>query len=352
MTSPVDMSSIRRPLARLGLFTGLVGAPLAAAYRFALIYRVRAGYPRRRPPTVSPADLGLPFVDLSVPSSAAALPGWFIPARDGAPGPGVVIVHGWESNRSRTLPHAEVLHAAGFHVLTFDVRGHGANPPERLPISVGEFAADAEAALAALSARAEVTAVAVLGHSLGGVGAIIAAARAGDRCTALVSLSAPADPRRLTRQTFRLAALPIPEPFATPLAELTTRVYLRPRGHAVRALSASRAITRYEGPILLVHGSADAVVPVSHLERLARAARGGGARRVETLIVEGGQHSWLHEHESYRRAVAAFLADAFGGPLSPTEAADRAAAVPAPRLAEADEAFSALGIAKLEGPPA
>ena len=45
--------------------------------------------------------------------------------------------------------------------------------------------------------------------------------------------STPADPYRLTRQTFRLAHLPIPDPIAYPLAWLTTRVYLRPRGHVV-----------------------------------------------------------------------------------------------------------------------
>ena len=70
--------------------------------------------------------------------------------------PGVVLVHGWESSRDRTLPHAQVLHALGFHVLTLDVRGHGANPPEVLPMSVGEYAADARAGVAWLRARPEV----------------------------------------------------------------------------------------------------------------------------------------------------------------------------------------------------
>ena len=72
---------------------------------------------------------------------ASPCPAWFIPARGGAPGPGVVLVHGWESARDRTLPMAVFLHAAGFHCLTFDVRGHGANPAEDLPLSAGEFGA-------------------------------------------------------------------------------------------------------------------------------------------------------------------------------------------------------------------
>ena len=67
---------------------------------------------------------------------------------------------------------------------------------------------------------------------MGGIGAILAGA-ADDRVAAVVATSSPADPLRLTRQTFRLAHLPIPDPIAYPLAWLTTRVYLRPRGHRV-----------------------------------------------------------------------------------------------------------------------
>src|SRR4029077_18015520 len=131
---------------------------------------------------------------------------------------------------------------------------------------------DTRAAFEVLVARPKVTGGAILGHSLGAGGAIVAAADLGGRCAPLVSTSPPADPRRLTRQTFRLAHLPIPEPIATPLAELTTRGYLRPRGPAGRDLNASRAIGRYRGPTLLIHGAVDSVVPVGHLGRLERAA--------------------------------------------------------------------------------
>jgi dipeptidyl aminopeptidase/acylaminoacyl peptidase len=328
---------------RASLLAGLTVAPLAAALRFAHVYRVRAGFPHRRPPRFSPADFGLPFEPLVVRSDAGELPAWFIPARDGAAGPGVVLVHGWDSARDRTLPTARFLAAAGFHVLTFDVRGNGANPAEALPVSTGEYGADAAAAFDALMARPEVTAGAILGHSLGGVGAILAAA-ADPRVGAVVSVSAPSDQRRLVRQTFRLARLPFPGPVATPLAWLTSRVYVRPRGHAVRAISARDAIVRYRGPILIAHGRDDTVMPVEHAGRIvaaARAARDGSAHPapVELLIVDNGGHSWSYENETYRRSVAAFLSRALGGPLSPAAAADAAAAVDARRLTDPEEAL-------------
>ena len=318
-------------LRRAGILAAITAAPFALAYRFALLYRGRAGYPTPRPPQLTPADLGLAYDDVPVPTTdGLTLPGWFVPA-DGSPvGPGVALVHGWESARDRLLPMVQFLHAAGFHCLVVDVRGHGANPAEILPITAGEFGADALAAWRALDARPEVTGGAVLGHSMGAIGAILAAA-AEPRIAAVVATSSPADPWRLTRQTFRLARLPFPDPIAYPLAWLTTRVYLRPRGHRVSDISATDALRRIAAPVLLIHGSADTVVPVGHLDRLARIVSATG-RPIERLVLDGGQHSWLYEFPLYRRTVAAFLARALAGPLAPDEAAARAEAVDAHRL--------------------
>jgi pimeloyl-ACP methyl ester carboxylesterase len=331
---------------RAGIAAAAALGLLALAYRFALAYRVRAGYPRRTPPRITPADVGLPFESMLIESDGLPLPAWFMPARDGAPGPGVVLVHGWESARDRTLPMAVFLHAAGFHCLTFDVRGNGANPAEALPLSAGEFGADTLAAFRALVEQPEVTVGAIAGHSMGAIGALLAGA-ADPRVAAIVATSGPADPYRLTRQTFRLARLPIPDPIAYPLALLTTHVYVRPRGHLVDDISATSAIARYDGPVLLAHGRDDVVVPATHLDRLAAAARSARAgdpfaAEVETLVVEGGQHSWLYEDPGYRRAVAGFLTRAMGGPLDPETAADVAEATAATRIPDGEAQFEAV----------
>ena len=330
---------------RAGLAAAVAAAPLGLAYRFALAYRARAGYPRQHPPQITPADLGLPFEATTIPSGDLQLPAWFIPARGGRPGPGVALVHGWESARDRTLPNALFLHAAGFHCLTIDIRGHGANPAEVLPLSAGEFGLDAGAAFRALIDRPEVTIGAIAGHSMGAIGAILAGA-ADPRVAAIVATSGPADPYRLTRQTFHLAHLPIPDPIAYPLAWLTTRVYLAPRGHTVAEISATRAIARYRGPLLLAHGEADQVVPFSHLRRLAAAARStrvaGESAVVETFALPDGQHSWLYEDPTYRATVARFLTVALGGPLTPDEAAAAAAAAPAERVPDGETRFAAV----------
>ena len=321
---------------RAGVAATLAALPIALAYRFSQVYRMRAGFPRRRPPAFSPADFGLPFEETIVRSPGGDLPAWFLPANGAAAGPGVVLVHGWDSARDRMLANVQFLHAAGFHCLTFDVRGHGANVAETLPVSGGEFGADALAGFAALIARPEVTTGALLGHSMGGIGAILAAA-ADSRVGALVSSSAPSDPRRLVSETFRLAGLPFPGLIAGPLSWLTTREFLRPRGHRVRDISAGAAIARYRGPILLVHGELDRVIPPRHAQRLrdsAVAGRAGDGTNVELFLVPDGGHTWLYESELYRRHIAAFLARTLGGPLSPEAAAEAAGATMVKRLPE------------------
>lgn len=317
-----------------------------AAWRFAQAYRARAGYPHRHPPDHDPSDLGLAFQELVIPSGGVDLPAWWIPARDGAAGPAVLLIHGWESARDRTLPNAQILNAISLHVLTLDVRGHGANGPEELPLTAGEFGEDALAGVRALLERPEVTTVGILGHSMGGIGALIAAA-AEPRVAAVVAASTPADPYRLTRQTFRLAKLPLPGPLAWPLAWLTTHVFVAPRGHTVRSVSAARAIETYTGPVLLIHGDADRVVPVGHLSRLERAARRArddepGTGDVEVLLIPGGEHSWLYEFAAYRGAVGRFFAESLGGPLDADEAESVARGTPVARLPQREHHFSAI----------
>lgn len=336
-----------RATRRIGLLAvGLVVlAAIAGALRFAFVYRARAGFPKRNPPVHTPDLLALDWEAVSIPRrDGPPLPGWWIPAPaaselgavSDAPAPAAVLVHGWESARDKVLPHALVLNAVGISVLTFDVRGHGDNPAEALPLSVGEYAADTRAALAWLRARPGVGAIGLVGHSMGAAGTLVAAARE-PSVAAVVAIAAPAGPSRLTRQTFRLVGLPIPPVIAWPLAWLTTRVYLRPRGHTIGAVSAGRAVREIEAPVLLVHGTDDAIVPVEDVLRLARARRRARPGAVtEVLVVDGGRHSWMYELPPFRAGVARFLARHLGGPLSPAVSAALAESVRAVRPPEAE----------------
>jgi alpha-beta hydrolase superfamily lysophospholipase len=361
----------------------VVGAGLtgfAVAYQFALRYRAKVGLPHRSPVETSPADFGLAFEQVEIPAGDRHLVGWLVPAvTEGAPKrarsgarakaaagasaeptsaaavttalpepperrPAIVVVHGWESNRGRTFAHVRYLHAAGFHCLVFDVRGHGDSPEEALPINVPEFAEDTTAAVRWVATRAEVSAVGVLGHSMGGAGAIVAASHE-PLIKAVVSASAPADLVRMTRKTFQMAGMQIPELIATPLAWFTAAVLLIPRRHAVHDASATAAAARYRGPLLLIHGAQDHGVPVAHLELIARAAVDARGREddppVETLVLPDFGHRWLYEDAGCRRKIATFFARWLGGPVAAATAGERAAACIVERPADPIYGFGA-----------
>jgi len=380
---PRNDRSRRFPWFRVALIAG-AAAGFAAAYRFALRYRERVGLPHPSPVEGSPADFGLEFETVSIPAGDHALAAWFVPAEATGPAPrrrrtkaasaagseavagaeagaraeaaartaagtaeprpAVAILHGWESNRGRTFAHARYLHAAGFHCLVFDARGHGDNPPETLPINIPEFAEDTVAAVRWLAARPEVSKVGALGHSMGGAGAIVAAARE-PSIQAVASLSAPADLVSMTRRTFEMAEMHIPEPIATPLAWFTAAMLMVPRHHSVEDASAVPAARRYRGPLLLIHGSDDHGVPVAHLDMIARAAdsaRGPADPPVETLVVAGFGHRWLYEDPTCRRRIAGFFARYLGGPVSPELAGERAEACAVQRPADPVYGFGAL----------
>jgi pimeloyl-ACP methyl ester carboxylesterase len=363
-------------LAWAGLIVATGGlAGIVLAYRFALEYRRRAGLPSPTVVDTSPADFGLAFEAAEIPSGDAGelrLAGWFVPAGDKGgkigskllrrpqrpdPRPAVVVVHGWESNRGRTFAHVRYLHAAGFHCLVFDVRGHGDNPPEQLPINVPEFAADTVAAARWLLDRPEVSAVGLLGHSMGGAGVIVAGA-AEPRVGAVVSMSAPANMVAMTRRAFAMADMHVPGPVAWPLAWFATRMLLSPRHHSPADTDIRAAAARYRGPLLLLHGAQDRGVPVEHLELIARAAvaarskQGGSAAPVETLVLPEFGHRWLYEAPEARRKVASFLAGSLGGPVAPDEAAERAAACEVKRPDDPIFGFGALPAPVLTPPPA
>jgi alpha-beta hydrolase superfamily lysophospholipase len=365
---------------------GLTG--FAVAYQFALRYRAKVGLPHRSPVETSPADFGLAFEQVEIPAGDRHLVGWLVPAvTEGAPKkarssartkaaagtaakptsaaavanalpeqperrPAIVVVHGWESNRGRTFAHVRYLHAAGFHCLVFDVRGHGDSPEETLPINVPEFAEDTTAAVRWVATRAEVSAVGVLGHSMGGTGAIVAASHE-PLIKAVVSASAPADLVRMTRKTFQMAGMQIPELIATPLAWFTAAVLLIPRRHSVEDASATAAAARYRGPLLLIHGAQDHGVPVAHLELIARAAVDARGREddppVETLVLPDFGHRWLYEDAGCRRKTATFFARWLGGPVAAATAGERAAAYVVERPVDPIYGFGAAASRKPPG---
>ena len=119
-------------LLRLGRNIAIVGATLAALWVLASVvllppYALMIG---DNPVISTPADQGVIFEDIKVPSDGLLLDGWWMPAEN--PRGIVLFAHGAGSNRTSTfVPSLEIYRALverDLSIITVDMRNHGNSP--------------------------------------------------------------------------------------------------------------------------------------------------------------------------------------------------------------------------------
>lgn len=256
--------------------------------------------PERRISFLTPADYDLFFEHVTFSSGGARLSGWFVPPRSrNHPCPTAILVHGWSSNAADMLPILSILNEADFGVLAFDARGHGVSSPDG-PITLLKFAEDILAAIEYLQTRpdVDVNTLAVVGHSLGGSGAIVAAS-ADSRIRAVVAASAFADVEAIARASLTRLHIP-PWPFL----RLVRHFLERWAGTSLQDLSPRKRVGRITVPLMLIHGDSDKFIPSSDLDMLYRSAENTRAQR---LMVPGRRHWDLITDPRCARSVVAFL---------------------------------------------
>ncbi len=274
---------------------------LAAIYQLLVLGLLVFGWrnpqvPHRR----DPGALGIAFESTRFETAGGrTLYGWWIPS--GQPhAPVVVLVHGWGRNVERMLPWIAMLHPAGFDLLVFDARNHGSSDPDGYA-SLPKFSRDVRAAVDHLATLAPGRShrVGVLGLSIGGSGAIHAAAH-DPRIVAVVSVGAfahPGDPRATVGRFWWLLAP------ALPLAFRVVEVRI---GARLAAVAPENVIGTARARFLLIHGGDDTVVPVAHGRRLAAAA--GDAATL--WVIPGRGHSDPHLEPGVADRVVGFLRSA------------------------------------------
>ena len=224
------------------------------------------------------------------------LRGWWIPAGERAPA--LAVIHGWGGNSAMMLPLVDALHRAGYGLLLFSARNHGASDSDSFS-SLPRFAEDLEHAFDWLRGRPEVDAqrVGLLGHSVGAGAALLVAARRRE-VAAVVSLSAFAHPAGMMRRWLRWKGIPY-RPFGWYILAYVQHAI----GHRFDDIAPCRTIAALSCPVLLVHGTEDETVPVSDAREILAAARPGQAR----LLLVPGSHEGFAEHDGPLAEVVAFL---------------------------------------------
>lgn len=196
------------------------------------------------------------------------LGGWFIPSEARPPLGTVILTPPRNLAKIAALPYAQMLTDSGYNVLLVDLRGQG--PSEGHTFSFGVYEAnDVLGALRYLRHQHPTASEYVFGFGLSqGAGAVIAAAAANDDIKAIVVDSAsPVIELPLESQ---IRALPAPVGRYLRYAILVTAS--GQLGCNLFAAESIRHISRVKGPVLIVHGKEDRVVPLRQAQRLFDAA--------------------------------------------------------------------------------
>lgn len=294
-----------RPLMHELFALGLIVAVVAGLFALALHLVFRA--PRRREQG-TPADWGLPFDAVSIPTVAGKrLYGWLVPAPDAAST--LIILHGWGSNAEQMLPLVPPFHGAGMNVLLVDARNHGRSDGDSFS-SMPRFAEDVGCAIDWLRGEAGFGAhrVALLGHSVGAAAVLLEASRRRD-VAAVISVSSFAHPEWMTRRY--LARFHLPER----ALRLVMRYVEWVIGHRFDHIAPMSTVCRASCPVLLVHGTADLVVPVEDARRIVARCRRSDVRLLE---IPGAGHASVDRIEQNGAALIRFLR-ASGLPLQAGE---------------------------------
>jgi len=203
-------------------------------------------------------------------------------------GPRVLLVHGWEGRGSQLGALVDPLVRRGFRVVTFDAPGHGDGPGDRS--SIPEFA-DAISAVADHVGPLH----AVVAHSMGAVGTLLAAARSplADRH---VLVASPTHVSSAFHAFSEALALPPAVRRALPHA-VEDRFALR-----LEELELSRLAPRIAAETLVVHDRDDKDVPFASAERLVASLE--GARLVAT---SGLGHRKILRDPAVLETIAGFV---------------------------------------------
>lgn len=242
------------------------------------------GAPPVFPSWRDPGDAYLYYRDLMLTTKdGVSLAAWYVPALE-PEAASIVLCHGLLDSKWTMLRLVPWLHDAGYNVLLFDFRGHGAS--EERPTSIGrQEAADVQAALDWLQEQGAADKVGALGMSLGAA-ALVNTARQDDRLDALVLDSLFAEWRDVDyARDYRL-----PPQWLVP--GVLDPVDLIPEVHV---------------PVLIIHGSADLLTHVDHAERLFEAANDP-----KELWINDSGHAWSAwtYPDAYQELVLGFLAEA------------------------------------------
>lgn len=258
-------------------------------------------HPGRSTPHRTPGDVGIAQwreVDFQS-QDGLSLSAWVVPSQNGAT---VILVHGLGGNRAQLLDDAAMLVEDGYGALLIDLRNSGSSEGDLTTMGYLEVL-DVGGALAFLSAQPEndPERVGLLGTSMGGATAILAAARYPEIKAVIAQSTFTCVEDNISDSFKALTGLP---PF--PFAPLVVWFGEREAGVDISQVSPLDGIEAISPrAVLIVHGELDELIPVENAHRLYAAA----GEPKELYVIANAGHSELPQAqpEKYRKHIVRFF---------------------------------------------
>jgi uncharacterized protein len=285
-------SSRQRLLLRMALYGGAVFVGLPAAFTFVLTRPIRAPLSSTPPAR---------YEEIELTSEGLRLRAWL--SRGHRDQPGVIIVHGLGDHLESYQEHAQLFLDRGHTVLLPDLRGHGGSEGTYTTLG-GRESEDVRAAMRYLKSEGLAEeGVVLVGHSMGAVAVLLAAADQTD--VRAVIVEAPYDTYRdtVTRHAKVLFGLPS----WVPLIPLSIRGAEWRAGFDADAIDAVSAASRIQAPLLAIVDGDDRRMPEPVVRRIVDAHP--GPHRI--WVASGVDHVGAIYNPDWKTIVLSFL-DACG----------------------------------------
>ena len=224
----------------------------------------------------------------------------------------IVIVHGWGANKSLMLPLALPFQKLGYNLLLIDVHNHG-DSEARGVSNMPKFAEDAISSINWLKQHQTHASqkIILLGHSVGAAAVLLAAAN-GAKADLVIAIASFVHPRIMMQRALKKVA------FIPGLVPLLLNYVQWVIGHSFDEIAPITSVQKIQQPCLLVHGTADTVIPLADFHLLCEVIAATQAKQIEQdkpmqcLEIPLADHDSIDKIEDHFKHIAKFIQQKLG----------------------------------------